>query len=218
MEFMKNKPDNFYDLAIVDPGYGNGEGKSKNESRGKLAKAKKYKTYNDEKPGSNYFKELFRISQNQIIWGGNYFIDNLHDTSCMIVWDKDNGDSDFADCEIAWTSFNSAVRKIKIRWSGMLQHNMKNKEIRIHRHQKPVVLYKWSLKNYAQPGWEIFDSHVGSGSIRIACDDMGFGFEGCEKDQDYWQSQEERYRNHIAGGEIFDKQEMQELIYQEELL
>ena len=216
MDLMKDKPDKFYDLAPVDPGYGNGEGKSTNETRGKFAKAKAYKKYDDTRPDSNYFKELFRASKSQIIWGGNYFISDLKDTPCLIVWDKKNGKTDYADCEIAWTSFETATRIFRFKWQGMLQENMKNKEIRIHRHQKPVALYKWLLQNYAKPGWKIFDSHVGSGSLRIACYDMGFWFEGCEIDKDYWQAQEERFQNHIAQPEIFDKQEIQENIFQEQ--
>jgi len=194
MEYMAGCKEKQFDLAVPDPGYGNGEGKSKNETRGKFAKAKTYKKYDDKRPDNNYFKELFRMTNNQIIWGGNYFIKDLYDTQCMIVWDKKNGNTDYADCELAWTSFKSAVRIFRFKWQGMLQENMKNKEFRIHRHQKPVALYKWLLQNYAQPGWTIFDSHAGSGSLRIACHQLGFDFVGCELDKDYWEAQEERYK------------------------
>jgi len=214
MEYMSTVPDKFFDLAVVDPPYGNGEETSKNETRGKKAFAKKYKPYECKRPDSNYFKELFRISKNQIIWGGNYFINDLYDTSCMIIWDKENGNTDYADCELAWTSFNIATRIFKYRWAGMLQGNMRNKEIRIHRHQKPIALYKWLLKNYTQSEWKIFDSHVGSGSSRIACYDMGFDFIGTENDPDYWQAQEDRYKNHISQTNLFPQDEMQDLIFQ----
>lgn len=215
MQFMKTIPDKFFDLAICDPDYGNGEGQANNKSRGKLAKANDYKKYNPSKPGDKYFIELFRISKNQIIWGGNFFINNLRDTNCFIVWDKNNGANDFADCELAWTSFDSAVRKFLYTWHGMRQQDMKNKERRIHINQKPVALYKWLLQNYAKPGQKVFDSHVGSGSIRIACYDMGFDFTGCEIDADYWRVQEDRFKNHISQGELFNKEEIRGLIFNE---
>jgi site-specific DNA-methyltransferase (adenine-specific) len=104
------------------------------------------------------------------------------------------------------------------RWNGMLQGNMKNKETRIHETQKPVALYKWLLKNYAKPNDKIFDSHVGSGSIRIACHDMGFDFEGCEIDKDYWEAQEKRYKTHVSQQDLFTPEVMQDTIYQKELL
>lgn len=212
MEFMKGIPDKYYELAIVDPPYGIGEDGSKNHSRSMLAVSKDYKPFhgNDSKsPPTEYFKELKRISKNQIIWGANHFISKIpFDSSCWIVWDKLNS-GDFADCELAYTSFTTAVRKFTFRWAGMLQGNMKNKESRIHPTQKPVALYKWLLKNYAKPNDKIFDSHVGSGSIRIACHDMGFDFEGCEIDEYYWKAQEERYNNYIKQGDLFSGEDLQ---------
>lgn len=143
MDGMKEFPDKYFDLAVIDPPYGIGENGSKNKSRGKIAKAKNYKTFagKDAAPPDNkFFKELFRISKNQIIFGANHFISRIpFDSSCWIVWDKNNGNSDFADCELAWTSFKSAVRKFKYTWQGMLQEDMKNKEFRIHPTQKPVA-------------------------------------------------------------------------------
>lgn len=215
MEFMKDVPDKYYELAIVDPPYGINQGGDKNHTRGKLAISKNYHPFNDTIiPDEKYFNELFRISKNQIIWGCQYF--GLPKTSCVVVWDKDNGKTDFADCELAWTSFKTAVRLFKYKWQGMLQENMKDKESRIHPTQKPVALYKWLLQNYAKPGDKIFDSHVGSGSIRIACHDLGFDFEGCELDEDYWKAQEERYKTHILQQDLFDKQEIQNLIYKDD--
>ncbi len=223
MEFMKGIPDKYYELAIIDPPYGIGEDGSKNHTRGKLAISKNYKGFSGgdiSAPDKEYFKELKRISVNQIIWGANHFISKIpFDSSCWVVWDKDNGLTDFADCELAYTSFNSAVRKFKYRWQGMLQeHGGDRKEFRIHPTQKPVALYKWLLKNYAKPNDKIFDSHVGSGSIRIACHDMGFDFEGCEIDKDYWQAQEERYNTHIQQLDLFAPDVIQEAIYQGEML
>ncbi len=213
MEFMKNIPDKYYELAIVDPPYGIGEDGKSNLSREKLAKPKNYgiKNWDSKSPEKGYFNELIRISNNQIIFGANHFISKVpFDSSCWIVWDKDNS-GDFADCELAYTSFKSAVRQFTYRWNGMLQGNMKNKETRIHPTQKPVALYKWLLKNYAKPNDKIFDSHVGSGSIRIACHDMGFDFTGCELDPDYWKAQEERYKQHTMQGDLFAPQEIQQL-------
>ena len=217
MEFMKGIPDKHYGLAIIDPPYGIGEDGLKNHSRGKLAKPTMYtpKNWDSNPPDKEYFDELIRISKNQIIFGANHFISKIpYDSSCWIVWDKENS-GNFADCELAWTSFNTAVRKFSFMWNGMLQGDMKNKEVRIHPTQKPVALYKWLLKNYAKPGDKIFDSHVGSGSSRIACYDMGFDFEGCEIDKDYWEAQEARYNQHSSQGDLFSNEETQKGIYQD---
>ena len=201
MEGMARYPDNYFDLAIIDPPYGIGEDGSKNHTRGKLALAKNYKSFagNDiSAPDINYFNELLRISKNQIIWGANHFINNIpYNSSCWIVWDKDNT-GDFADAELAYTSFKSAVRIFKFRWNGMLQQNMKDKEQRIHPTQKPVALYKWLLQNYAKQGDKILDTHLGSGSSRIAAYEMGFDFTAFELDKEYFDAQEKRYKAHIA--------------------
>jgi site-specific DNA-methyltransferase (adenine-specific) len=204
---MKNTPDKFYDLAIVDPPYGIGEDGRKNHTRSCIAKSKDYSKnhkYDNKPPDKQYFTELLRISKNQIIWGSNHFISKIPlDSSCWIVWDKDNGDNDFSDCELAWTSFETAVRKFKFRWQGMLQQNMKDKEMLIHPNHKPVALYKWLLRNYAKPGDKIIDTHLGSGSSRIACYDGGFDFVGYEIDKDYFEAQELRFKNHIAQTTLF---------------
>jgi len=182
-------PNNYFNLAIVDPPYGIGEDGKKNHSRDKLAKAKKYvpKNWDKQPPNKEYFKELFRVSKNQIIFGANHFIENFpyFNSSCWIVWDKDNT-GDFADCELAWTSFNTAVRKFKFRWNGMIQEDMKNKEIRIHPTQKPVKLYSAIIDKYAKKGDLIVDTHVGSASSLIAFESMGFDYIAFEKDKDYY--------------------------------
>ena len=149
MAYMKALPDKAFDLAIVDPPYGIGESGSRNKSRGKLAVAKDYKPFAGgdlSAPDADYFAELGRVSKNQIIWGANHFADRLQRPAspCWIVWDKMTGDSDFADCELAYASFKTAVRKFSFQWSGMLQGDMKNKEHRIHPTQKPVKLYEWN--------------------------------------------------------------------------
>jgi site-specific DNA-methyltransferase (adenine-specific) len=197
MEYMARCEDKFFDLAIVDTPYGIGECGKTNKSRGKLAKAKDYKPFSGgdrEPPPKEYFYHLKRISKNQIIFGANHFIDLYpYRSSCWIVWDKDNGSSDFADCELAYTSFNTAVRIFKYRWAGMLQENMKQKEVRIHPTQKPVALYKWLLNNYARPGQRILDTHLGSGSSAIAAHYFGCDFVGIELDEDYYKAAKARF-------------------------
>ena len=161
--------------------------------RGEFIQPKSYRGFDDSKPPEQkYFQELQRVSKNQIIWGGNYFIEHLKNTSCFIVWDKDNS-GNFADCELAWTSFKTAVRKYKYRWNGMLQEVMGyEKENRIHPTQKPVALYKWLLKNYAKEGDKILDTHMGSGSIAIACHYMGYDLTACELDSEYYEQAMQR--------------------------
>ena len=205
MKIMAQYPDNYFELAIVDPPYGIGEDGSKNHTRSKLATAKNYKAYagNDLKaPDADYFKELKRISKNQIIWGANHFIENLtvKNTTCWVVWDKDNGENDFADCELAWTSFDTAVRKFKWKWAGMLQQNMKNKQERIHPNEKPIELYEFLIKTYAKPNDKILDTHLGSGSIALAVDKANkldkknLTLIGIELDNHYFNAAVNRFR------------------------
>ena len=208
MEGMKKIPDKYFDLAIVDPPYGIGESGKTNKTRGKLAIPKDYKPFHGddlESPDVEYFQELMRVSKNQIIWGANHYISKIpYDSSCWIVWDKQNGGSDFADCELAWTSFETAVRKFEFRWQGMLQGNMKAKELRIHPTQKPVALYHWLLNNYAKEGNKILDTHVGSASSLIACHDLKFEYLGFELDEYYYKTATDRIEKHIAQVDIFD--------------
>lgn len=207
MKGMKEFPDKYFDLAIVDTPYGIGENGDKNHTRCKLAKAKNYKAFsgNDiESPDKEYFDELFRVSKNQIIWGANHFISKMpFDSSCWVVWDKDNT-GDFADCELAWTSFDSAVRKFKYRWNGMLQENMKNKENRIHPTQKPVALYEWLLSKYALPNDIILDTHVGSASSLIACHNTNHKFVGFELDEYYYKVSKHRLDTEMAQMRLSD--------------
>ena len=205
---MARYPDKYFDLAIVDPPYGIREDGGKNYTRGNKAVAKNYKPFfgNDKKPPEIlFFNELNRISKSQIIWGANHFIENIPNanSSSWIVWNKQNGDNDFADCELAYTSFKTAVRMFTFKWNGMLQQNMKDKEIRIHPTQKPVALYKWLLHNYAKQGDKILDTHLGSGSSRIAAYDMGFDFTAFELDEEYFYAQEKRFNQFKSQLKLF---------------
>jgi len=208
MEYMKTLPDNAFDLAIVDPPYGIGESGKTNKSRGKLATAKDYKSFHGDDltaPDKEYFIQLKRVSKNQIIWGANHFINNIPDNStpCWVVWDKLNGESDFADCELAYTSFKTAVRRFSFQWAGMLQGDMKNKEVRIHPTQKPVKLYQWLLDKYAKPGDKILDTHLGSGSSAISAHYAGFDFVGMELDKHYYDLACERFKRDTAQLDMF---------------
>ena len=200
MELMARYEDNHFDLAIVDPPYGIGESSNDNKSRSKLGKSKDYgnKNWDDSAPNKDYFTELKRVSKNVIIWGANHFIENIPNanSSCWVVWNKENGKNDFADCELAYTSFKSAVRKIDLRWHGMLQHDMKNKEVRIHPTQKPVKLYEWLLMNYAKDSYRILDTHLGSGSIALACHNLGYDLTACELDTEYYEAAMKRINQH----------------------
>ena len=208
MEYMKNIPDKYYGLCVVDPPYGLGEDGLKNHSRSNIAKAKEYtpKSWDKSSPDIEYFNELIRISMNQIIQGANHFISKIpYDSSCWLVWNKLNGDNDFADCELAWTSFKRAVRKFDFRWAGMLQGNMKNKEIRIHPTQKPIKLYEWIYINYAEKGMKILDTHLGSGSSAIAAYRVGMDLEftGIEIDEEYYNNAVKRIKWETSQGSLF---------------
>ncbi len=210
MDGMKEFPDSFFDLAIVDPPYKGvtrGGYMINNQTTGRLCAAKNYHTalWQQRPPTQEYFDELFRVSKNQVIWGGNYFQTMIQkDSQCWIVWDKMNGDSKFADCELAWTSFNRATRIFRFRWAGMLQEHMGDlKENRIHPTQKPVALYQWILVHFAEPGMKILDTHVGSGSSLIACARMGFEAWGFEIDEQYYKLAAERIARELSQGTLF---------------
>lgn len=207
MDYLPQFPDKYFELAIVDPPYGIGEDGSRNHTRTKLAQAKDYKGYTGgdlSSPDKSYFDDLMRVSKNQIIWGANHFISKIpYDSSCWIVWDKDNT-GDFADCELAWTSFGTAVRIFHFRWNGMLQEDMKHKENRLHPNQKPVALYDWILSKYAKRGDKILDTHVGSASSLIACYKNGFDYVGFEKDSYYFELANKRLEEYKSQITLFD--------------
>jgi site-specific DNA-methyltransferase (adenine-specific) len=199
MELMSRYPDNHFDLAIVDPPYGIGADNMTMGS-GKNKKFKKGKTWDNLTPKKEYFEELKRVSKNQIIWGGNYFTDKLKPSRCWLFWDKGiYGDCDFADGELAWTSFDKVLRIAKIRYKGFLGAD----KIRIHPTQKPVKLYEWLLMNYAKEGDKIIDTHFGSGSIAIACQHLGFDLTACELDKEYFETSIKRIKQQIAQQRLF---------------
>jgi len=203
LEAMREMADNSFDLAIVDPPYGIGASSAKfmrtgTQTGNSKAIAGLYKSsqWDNNIPSPEYFKELMRVSKNQIIWGGNYFIDHLYNSSCFVVWDKINGDNRYSDCELAWTSFKTGVRLFSYMWNGMLQEDMRNKEKRIHPTQKPTALYRWLLDKYAKKGDKILDTHLGSGSIAIACHEMKFDLTAFELDPDYFEMASKRLEAH----------------------
>lgn len=213
MYLMSRYPNNYFDLAIVDPPYGigcDGKGMSNRTSKSKKFKTHKPKQWKggewDKKPEtSQYFKELKRVSKNQIIWGANHFIQNIPDSnsSCWVVWYKNgqNPKNTYADCELAYTSFKTAVKYFRYDWVGFGVFN--SGEIKIHPTQKPVSLYEWLLINYAKEGDKILDTHLGSGSIAIACHNLGFNLTACELDKDYYNDSIKRIKQHISQLRIF---------------
>ena len=193
---MRKMKDNEFDLAIIDPPYFKEYEKEiypGAEISTTGIKRHRFESKYWEVPEQKYFNELLRISKDQIIWGINHF--NIRYLGHgRIIWDKINDYSSFSKCEIAYCSLHKRTQIFRYMWNGMLQGDMKNKEIRTHPTQKPVILYKWLLKNYAKEGNTILDTHVGSGSSRIACWEMGFDFTGYEIDLDYWEAQEKRFK------------------------
>ena len=216
MDGMKQFPDKYFDLAVVDPPYGIGIGNMNftksgaiRPSRNVLAVRRDYRMEEDwdkARPDKNYFNELMRISKNQIIWGGNYFSDILPASKSFIVWDKRTNEkynNDFADCEIAWCS-KGVARIFRYLWCGMLQDNMKDKELRIHPTQKPVDLYNWILRHYAKPSYKIIDTHAGSASSLVACEQSGFDYIGFEIDNNYYNMALKRLEAEKSQIKLFD--------------
>lgn len=201
MDLMKRYPDNYFDLAITDPPYGldlanmnMGAGKSKKCSKIKNRKWKP-KNWDQNTPTKEYFDELFRVSKNQMIWGGNYF--DLPPCKFYIIWDKKIPEGlSFADCEMCWTSFDKAPRIF--RYSAY-----KDKKEKQHPTQKPIKLYEWLLTHYAKEGNKILDTHLGSGSIAIACNRLKYELTACELDTEYFEASVKRYKEQTAQIQLF---------------
>jgi len=195
MALMARYPDNYFDLAIVDPPYGLGDRLVNGGPKGGMGTMRnladdKVTTWDDKIPSPEYFTELQRVSKNQIIWGGNYFLDYLGKTDGFIVWDKMNGTNSMADAELAWQNIKGTTRMF--RW----HHFSGEKTAKIHPTQKPVALYKWILNKYAKQGDKILDTHLGSGSIAIACHDLEYDLTACELDTEYYDAAMKRINNH----------------------
>ena len=206
MDFLRSVPDGAYDVAIVDPPYFNGPNKTGYYGKGYsslgVQRAKHYDTLSAwEVPGTEYFQELRRVSRHQIIWGANHFA-SVFDSSGpgWIVWDKLNGESSFADAELAYSSFDKAVRVFRYVWNGMHQGqyggNRALNERRIHPTQKPVALYEWLLSKYCKPGQRILDTHFGSASLGVAAMNMGYRLDGVEIDTSMFDASVSRLREH----------------------
>ena len=217
MELMARYPDNYFDLAICDPPYGIGfdrenptmsAGVRKDGTKRKMAswsnpKEKGYtkKDWDKETPSEEYWKELMRVSKNQIIWGGNYFSDYLQPHGGWIVWEKGVPEGmSLSQAELAWNSCLNSVRIVKVLWAG---YKKADNEDRFHPTQKPVALYKWLLDKYAKPTDKILDTHLGSGSIAIACHDYGFDLTACELDKEYFDKAMQRINNHTSQTKLF---------------
>ena len=207
MQLMARYPDKYFDLAIVDPPYGIGEDGSRNKAdrpteKWKNPKSQHYRTFDDSAiPTAEYWNELFRVSKNQIVWGGNYFTEFLPPKSGWIVWDKKADIKEYLSmCELAWSSFDRKCNKYEYLWAGFKK---KHQVERIHPTQKPVALYKWILDKYAKPTDKILDTHLGSGSIAIACHDYGFELTACELDTEYYEAAKKRFLNHSAQTKLF---------------
>jgi site-specific DNA-methyltransferase (adenine-specific) len=203
MKMMGRHEDNYFDLAIVDPPYGLGKhlaigngDKRNGKIRNKIWKGGEW---DNEKPSKEYFNELFRVSKNQIIWGGNYFTELMHQSNKWIVWDKMQRVNQ-SDCELAWTSFTGALRIYQYH-SSKLQGFMNPN--RFHPTEKPINLYKWILENYAKPNDKILDTHLGSGSIALACHELNFELTACELDEQYYNDSHKRFKLETAQLSIF---------------
>lgn len=200
MDIMKDIPDKYFELAIVDPPYGINADIANNSNNGNFGFNKYHNSSWDKKiPDKKYFNELFRISKNQIICGGNYFTEYLPSKMCWVVWDKKQDNFSFSDGELLWTSFNTKLKFF--RWSRSATTLKENG--RIHPTQKPIALYRWLLQNYAKPGDKIIDTHSGSGSLACACHLEKFDFLAIEKDEDYYNASVERFETVRSQGVLF---------------
>lgn len=193
IEYMQQFPDNYFELAIVDPPYGININMNAGRKKDTKSKKRENKKWDNESPKEDFFIELFRVSQNQIIWGGNYMTNFLPIKMGWIFWDKCvAAGCSFSDGELGWTSFDRALKKCVIPYSGFI--GMEGEKF--HPTTKPIKLYRWLLQNYAKPNDKILDTHLGSGSSRIAADMEGFDFYACELDADYFQASQKRFNDY----------------------
>ena len=205
MKLMSRYEDNYFDLAIVDPPYGIDadikNNTDKKQSKKSASKSKKYgeQVWDNAIPNDEYFNELKRVSKKQVIWGANFF--DLQ--GGMLYWHKRVTMPTYSQGELAWLSWLNKIDFVDIAWHGMIQHDMKNKEIRIHPTQKPVKLYEWILMNYAKKGDKILDTHLGSGSIALACHNLNYDLTACELDKEYYKAAMKRLEQHKNQQRLF---------------
>lgn len=200
LDAMKKMKDNQFDLAIVDPPYGGNDAIGLKNNNKQATKRTDYNVFENKPPSSEYFEQLKRVSKQQIIWGVNFY-NNFDLSGGRLVWDKKG--TAFGRAEMAYLSMTKSVNICEIIWNGMIQYDMKNKEIRIHPTQKPVKLYEWLLMNYAEKGQNILDTHGGSHSIALACHNLGFDLDVYEIDKEYYEKAKERFKNHISQIRMF---------------
>ncbi len=215
MELMARYEDNYFDLAIVDPPYGIGFDGGHKPTQGKSGKSNTFNKkkilykkggWDNKRPSEEYFNELKRVSKNQIIWGGNYFADLLEPKKGWIYWDKkitNANNTNYSDGELAYTSFDCILRKYTYDWIGFGYLNNPQKQKKIHPTEKPIKLYEWLLMNYAKEGDKILDTHLGSGSIAIACHNLGYDLTACELDKEYYDAATKRIEQHKAQQRLF---------------
>ena len=192
MDLLKRTPDKYFELSIVDPPYGIGANKEKEHNGWKSYGVKEW---DNKIPNKDYFAELFRVSRNQIVWGGNYMTEFLPPKMCWLMWDKGQRDFSLADGELAWTSFDKALRIFNMPRASAMK-DAKDNGGKIHATQKPVKLYEWILMNYAKEGDKILDTHRGSASLDIACHNLGYDLVTCEIDTDYFNDGNKRLKQH----------------------
>lgn len=202
MDFMSRYPDKFFDLAIVDPPY-NIVSQQKRGIGSRIDKTGKMNNWNNIKPSVEFFNELKRVSKFQIVWGANNF--SLPESEYFIIWDKFQTVNNFASAEYAWTNCKMPAKVFRY---SIHQHNSDKGE-KIHPTMKPIKLYQWLLENYGKENNKILDTHLGSGSSRIAAYDLGFDFYGCELDKDYYEAQEKRFAKHISQTKLFTPEQLQ---------
>ena len=211
MLLMARYPDKYFDLAIVDPPYGIGAGKKSFQSGTRKSYSHTDKDWDDSTPTDKYWNEIFRVSKNQIVWGANYYANKLPISRGWIYWHKMVLTDNYSQGELAWTSFDCVMKFVEYKYQGnylgfrnnITTQSSTKEETRIHPTQKPIALYKWLLDKYAKQGDKILDTHLGSGSIAIACHDYGFELTACELDSEYYEKSIQRIKNHISQQKLF---------------
>ena len=211
VEGMKRYPDKYFDLAIVDPPYGIGAGKKSFQSGTRKSYSHTDKDWDASTPTDEYWNELFRVSKNQIVWGANYYANKLPISRGWVYWHKMVLTDNYSQGELAWTSFDCVMKFVEYKYQGnylgfrnsITTQSSTKEEVRIHPTQKPIALYEWLLKEFAQEGNLILDTHLGSGSSRIACQKNGFNLTGFEIDEDYYKAQEKRFKDFVSQLRMF---------------